>query len=217
MRSRRGSPAALHAADLPVRATPTVWVMEATSAAIVLGSTQAAATVDAASAAAAGLAVARRRSGGGAVLVRPGEVLWLDVVIPRGDARWDDDVVRSSAWLGALFVEVLAAVGLGGAVAHTGPLVRAPWSRLACFAALGPGEVSLEGRKVVGISQRRTREMARFQCALMVGGNPAELADHLVLPTAEAAGLRQHLASRAGVVRVTSATVLRTLRDLLPT
>lgn len=217
MRTRSGSPAALHAADLPVRATPTVWVMEATSAAIVLGSTQASPTVDAASAAAAGLAVARRRSGGGAVLVRPSELLWLDVVIPRGDARWDDDVVRSSAWLGALFIEVLAAVGFGGAVAHAGPLVRSPWSALACFAALGPGEVSLEGRKVVGISQRRTREQARFQCAVPLGGDPAELADHLVLPTEEVVALRRHLAARAGVVPVTSATVLRALRDLLTT
>ncbi|MEO8162896.1 MAG: hypothetical protein ABI590_03865, partial [Ilumatobacteraceae bacterium] len=32
------------------------------------------------------------------------------------------------------------------------------------FAGLGPGEVLTNGRKVVGISQRRTNQSARFQC-----------------------------------------------------
>ena len=41
-----------------------------------------------------------------------------------------------------------------------------------CFAAVGPGEVlrsesdSVAGKKVVGISQRRTKDAARFQCTL---------------------------------------------------
>jgi hypothetical protein len=36
-----------------------------------------------------------------------------------------------------------------------------------CFAGLGPGEVTRNGAKVVGISQRRTRHAARFQCAVL--------------------------------------------------
>jgi lipoate-protein ligase A len=43
-------------------------------------------------------------------------------------------------------------------------MVRTEWSELVCFAGLGPGEVTVGGRKVVGISQRRTRDAARFQC-----------------------------------------------------
>jgi lipoate-protein ligase A len=43
-------------------------------------------------------------------------------------------------------------------------MVRTEWSDLVCFAGLGPGEVTVDGLKVVGISQRRTRDAARFQC-----------------------------------------------------
>ena len=39
--------------------------------------------------------VVRRRSGGGAVLVGAGEQVWVEVWIPRDDALWDDDVIRS--------------------------------------------------------------------------------------------------------------------------
>jgi hypothetical protein len=40
-------------------------------------------------------------------------------------------------------------------------------SDVVCFAGLGPGEVTRYGAKVVGISQRRTRHAARFQCAVL--------------------------------------------------
>ena len=42
------------------------------------------------------------------------------------------------------------------------------WCPLVCFAGVGPGEVLAGGRKLVGISQRRTRAGARFQCAVHV-------------------------------------------------
>ena len=45
-----------------------------------------------------------------------------------------------------------------------------------CFAGVGPGEVLLDGRKVVGISQRRTRVGARFQCVVLRTWDPSELA-----------------------------------------
>ena len=41
-----------------------------------------------------------------------------------------------------------------------------------CFAGLGPGEVTVDGRKVVGISQRRTRAAARFQCVVLERWDP---------------------------------------------
>ena len=49
---------------------------------------------------------------------------------------------------------------------HRGGLERSSLSDLVCFGGLGPGEVTLHGQKVVGVSQRRTREMARFQCVV---------------------------------------------------
>ena len=40
-----------------------------------------------------------------------------------------------------------------------------------CFAGAGSGEVMVGERKVVGISQRRTRDAARFQCACVLHWN----------------------------------------------
>ena len=59
---------------------------------------------------------------------------------------------------------------------HKGPMRTDRWSRLVCFAGLGPGEVTVDGRKVVGISQRRTRAGARFQCAALRRWDPGALA-----------------------------------------
>lgn len=132
--------------------------------ALVLGSSQDASTVDVEFCRASGIDVVRRRSGGGGVYVHPTESLWVDVVIPRDDELWIDDIGRSMWWLGEAWSDSLASHGMGGLVVHNGALVANDWSRVLCFAGVGPGEVMAGSSKVVGISQRRTREMARFQC-----------------------------------------------------
>jgi lipoate-protein ligase A len=124
-----------------------------------------------------GIEVVRRRSGGGAVYVAPGGELWVDVVVPRGDDLWDDDVGRATYWLGDAWA---TAIG-DRAVVHRGAMVHHEWSALVCFAGLGPGEVTVDGRKVVGISQRRTREAARFQCVAYERWDPQPLVDLLHL------------------------------------
>lgn len=155
---------------------------DVTAPAVVLGSTQGDGVL---APGAGGVDVARRRSGGGAVLVEPGRVLWAEVVVPAGDPLWQADVGRAAWWLGDEWAATLAALGVGGAVVHRGGLVRAPWSAAVCFAGLGPGEVTVGGRKVVGISQRRTREGALFQCAVPLAWDPAALLAALALTPAE--------------------------------
>ena len=140
------------------------WVFAVQRPAVVLGSTQPEATVDAEACRSAGVEVARRRSGGGAVLLVPGEVVWIDLIVPAGDPLWLDDVGQSMWWVGEVWARALEACGFPGAAVHRGRPVPAAWSRLVCFAGLGAGEVTLGGRKVVGMSQRRTRSAARFQC-----------------------------------------------------
>lgn len=122
-----------------------------------LGSTQQEAVVDHDAARRAGTEVVRRRSGGGAVHLVPGAVTWVDVVIPATDPRWEADLGRSFAWLGAAWAEVLVGLGVEHVAVHEGPMRRTAWSDLVCFAGLGPGEVTVAGRKAVGLSQRRTR------------------------------------------------------------
>jgi lipoate-protein ligase A len=133
---------------------------------VVLGSTQPLSDIDERRAAAAGLSVVRRRSGGGAVLVEPGSVVWVDVGLARDDPLWQDDVAVSFLWLGDAWAGALGALGVRGASVHHGRLRPGPWSRTLCFAGLGPGEVTVGGRKLVGLSQRRQRDLAWFATAV---------------------------------------------------
>jgi lipoate---protein ligase len=172
---RRAPAAELHALELPAGGRH-VWLLEAVRPALVLGSTQPDTDADTSACAAAGVEVARRRSGGGAVLVGPGECVWVDVLVPRGDALWHDDVGRAGWWLGDAWAAAMAVVGVDGCRVHRGGMVPSEWSKVVCFAGLGPGEVvDAAGAKVVGISQRRTRAIARFQCAVPLRWEPARL------------------------------------------
>jgi lipoate-protein ligase A len=115
----------------------------------------------------AGLEVVRRRSGGGAVLLRPDAVVWIDLVLPRGAVP--DDIRASMEWAGERWRDALIAVGADEVgprdrlVVHRGGMVASPWSDLVCFAGVGPGEVLVDGHKLVGLSQRRTRHGVRVQ------------------------------------------------------
>jgi lipoate---protein ligase len=174
---------------------------------LVLGSSQRLEVVD--NATIGSIEVVRRRSGGGAVLLIPGEVVWLDVLIPTGDPLWSDDVSLASHWLGDVWV-----AALGGGEVHRGPLVRTLWSQLVCFAGLGPGEVTVEGRKLVGISQRRTRAGARFQCAVYARHDPSVLPGLLRLSLSDRAEATTALAT-VGTVPSASGLLSRFL-DALP-
>jgi lipoate---protein ligase len=154
---------------------PTVWVTQVRSTTLVLGSTQSTDIVDHDECRSAGVDVVRRRSGGGAVLLVPGDVLWIDVIQPVGHAAWDHDVVRSAWWLGDAWAGALADVGVVDASVHHGGIVATRLSPTVCFAGMGPGEVMIDGRKLVGISQRRTRTHARFQCAIHHVWRPASI------------------------------------------
>ncbi len=175
---------------------PAVWILEFDRPALVLGSTQPSIDAD--------IDVVRRRSGGGAVLLRPESVLWVDVVVPAGDPRWEADVGRAFWWLGEVWA---AAIGPGATV-HRGPLVRTPWSDRVCFAGLGPGEVTVAGRKVVGISQRRGRQGALLQCAGLVRWDYEDTARLLRVPP-------ENLAPVAAAIDIDRAALTHAFLDAL--
>ena len=204
------SAADFHARELPTPAQRAVWVCDATAAALVLGSAQPDRDVDREACAAAGVEVVRRHSGGGAVLVVPGEVLWVDLVLPAGDPLWHDDVGSAVHWVGDAWAAALRDLGVTAAV-HRGGLVRAPWSPQVCFAGLGPGEVTVDGRKVVGISQRRTRVAARFQCAALLRWEPGAIVRLLALPPSAV----RDLLVAAAAVAVDPTTLLDAFRHRL--
>ena len=132
-----GSAGVLHDREIPSPLTRTIWIFTPERPAVVLGSTQSVEIVDPDAARSLGAEVVRRRSGGGAVWLEPGGTSWVDVLLPRDDPLWDDDVGRAVHWLGAAWA---GAVG-SPAVVHHGGMVCTALSGRVCFAGLGPGEV----------------------------------------------------------------------------
>ena len=120
-----------------------------------------------------GVEIVKRRSGGGIVFLAPDSTIWIDVEIPREHSLWLNDVGESSLWLGEVFEKELAELAHINLELHRGAMIKTVWSSLICFAGRGPGEVfTQDGRKVVGVSQRRTRDWARFQCAISLQWKP---------------------------------------------
>ncbi|MDP1793031.1 MAG: hypothetical protein Q8K63_02740 [Acidimicrobiales bacterium] len=180
-----GGAAALHAR--PIRPANGVNELLATRPAIVLGRAQKVDDQMVARAGAVGFDVARRVSGGTAVVVGPGECLWVDVVVARDAPGWNDDIGKAGCWLGDQWVAALATAGVEGCTVHRTGMLKLPGSDSVCFAGIGPGEVlRADGAKLVGISQRRTRDWALFQCAIPLRWDPEALITALG-PSAETA------------------------------
>jgi lipoate-protein ligase A len=124
------------------RVVRSVLVMEPLDRALVLGSSQPLDVADLSACRRERVSVVRRRSGGGAVLVEPGAQLWVDIVVPAGDALWEADVAKAAWWVGEVWAEALKRVGLSGLAVWKGPYIRRPSSDFSCFATLAAGEVT---------------------------------------------------------------------------
>lgn len=156
-----------------------LWVpVQGSTPTLVLGSSQRASDIDEVALGAAGISLATRRSGGGAVLVGDDDLIWFDVVIPVDDPLWQSDVGRSFDWLGLACQRAMSLLGVEAEL-HTGRLVTNEWSRRICFASLGPGELTVDGKKLVGMSQRRTRRASRIQVAILRRWDGAQHASFL--------------------------------------
>lgn len=178
---RRDTPGALHGDPPDPSGAPLACVCIPTARSVVIGSAQPASDFDAARLAAGQVELVRRRSGGGAVLVVPGSQVWLDVFVPGGDPLADSDVGKSFHWLGDAYAAAIAAV-LGtspdkaGVEVNRGPRQTTAWSRTLCYAGLGAGEVTVAGRKVVGMSQRRERSGAWIHSMALLSDHADDLA-----------------------------------------
>lgn len=210
---------ALHGTAIPEAVSREVWFMVPTAPALVLGSSQSNDEVDSGAMRDAGLELAKRRSGGGAVLVDASS-LWVDLFIGRDDPLWDDDVGRAFGWVGELWLRTLRRLAnetqappfdAGELQVHQGVLERNEWNRRVCFASVGPGEVTLGGRKVVGISQRRTREACRFQCSVLLEDRQRLVPSLLALSADERTAARGQVEASATGLGVSAVTVRRVL------
>ena len=134
-----------------------------TASAIVLGSTQSPAEIDDQRRLVRGLELVKRRSGGGAVVVTPAAQVWLDLFVPRDDPIYEDDVARAAYFVADLWASVLVSKAVSEAsVDPIRAFAPTRFSRSGLLFRLGPGEVTVGGNKVVGVSQRRDRSGAWF-------------------------------------------------------
>jgi lipoate-protein ligase A len=178
-----GSCEEFHQRSFPGRNDCVISLFTPVQPAIILGSTQDRTLINEQACLVNGVEIVKRRSGGGIVFLAQDSTIWIDVEIPREHSLWLNDVGESSLWLGEVFKKELAELAHINLELHRGSMIKTTWSSLICFAGRGPGEVfTQDGRKVVGISQRRTRDWARFQCVISLQWKPELLLNLLNEP-----------------------------------
>jgi lipoate-protein ligase A len=143
-------------------------------------------------------------------------VLWVDVLLPAGDPLWDDDVARAALWLGQAWADALVRLGVGNATVWNEQMLTNEWSSRVCFAGVAPGEVLLNGKKAVGVSQRRTRHAALFQTAVLLEWQPADLIRLLALDPESRRRAAAELAFAAVAVPAPPADLLDAFLAALP-
>lgn len=129
--------------------------------------------------------------------LEPGNHLWMDAWIPRDDPLWSYDVSVAAEWVGRWWVQALSAPRGGPTAAtfsiHAGRSLAGRLGELVCFAGRGPGEVFQGDRKVVGLSQWRSRGGALFSSCAYASWDPGPLLDLLDLGEGERVELAAEL------------------------
>ena len=207
-----GTASDFHSKDLP--AERALWLCLAEKPALILGSTQDESDVRVDVAVGSGIEIVRRRSGGGAVYVAPDESVWMDITISREDPLWQDDVSASMLWLGDVFVQALQP--WVHAETFRGTFHNGHIGRTVCFASAAPGEVFVGDNKLVGISQRRNREGARFQCVVYRQWNPLVWSSLLASVDVQEHVRNMRVATIAAPARDIADAVMAALATLTP-
>ena len=135
---------------------------------LILGSSQSRESVDLNQCAKWRVDVINRRTGGGSIFLTPTNLLWVDFIITRGDVLWDDDIHRSSLWVANTWKVALEALISTPLTIASQVSQKSDLEKSFCFAGTSIGELVFESRKLVGISQRRTRDKCIFSTGIYV-------------------------------------------------
>jgi len=205
-------PALFDVGAIRSRTTPTVGVLVHDATLVVLGSTQRIEDLDPVALARDHVAVRRRRSGGGAVLLRPDDC-WVELWLPAS-ARFEGANVHSTAHrVGEWWSVALDRLGVHCDV-HRGGMQHRAAGAIACFAGLGPGELTIDGHKLVGLSQWRAREGA-IVSSVIPSSPPSELNGYLATGVAPVAGLADASCLHELLRGVSSASVAAAFTSVL--
>jgi lipoyl(octanoyl) transferase len=159
---------------------PTLRFYEWGSPWVSLGSGQQSSDLDRSRIEAKGWGVLRRTSGGTAVL-HQGQ-LGYALVLPTTHRLWQGDLVESYERLAEPLRLALDRLGIESEPASATMRAEAKMNALTlaeriCFAALGPFELMVDGRKVVGNSQIRRRRASTQHGVIQLVGGQSELAE----------------------------------------
>jgi lipoate-protein ligase A len=140
----------------------------------------------------------RRRGGGGVVMLQPDDV-WIDWWLPADDTRWSSDVYVTSNRVGEWWRHALAARLESEVHVHQGALEGDRAWRVACFAGRGPGEIFVDERKAVGVTQWRVREGVFVSSVLHAHSSRALLDLLFTVPDGLANALQHHTHDTLGI------------------
>jgi lipoate-protein ligase A len=98
---------------------------------------------------------------------------------------------------------------------HDGPMQTTQWSRQICFAGLGPGECLVDGKKVLGISQKRTRAGASFQCSVFTQFEARETVNLLSMDEDRRRQAAEFLNETVGTVQSSAIDIERAFQKTL--
>lgn len=188
---------------------PLLYWQIAEPEAMVIGIGQKLSDVDVAACQAAGLAIYRRAAGGTAVLAGP-DLLALDILLPPGHPLAGQDIVEAYHWFGDLWAKTLQSFGLSAhivspAEAHA-PRTRSFLAqaerqeqlvRESCYGAVSPYEITIQGRKVIGLDQVRRKVGFLFQGGLLLRWDAERIASLLTASPEERPLLAEGLRARA--------------------
>lgn len=163
-----------------------IYFMDVVRPALVLGSSQRRILESTDLDAKSPFEVCVRDSGGGAVLLEPESQLWVGVYVRPDDPLVQLEISKSFDWLADASLAALGQLGIDIAQKFDGVPVWTPLSRALCFGGISHGELSIEGRKMVGISQRRSKDWVIFHLAVLIRDHQQDvlelLAAHYQLP-----------------------------------
>jgi lipoate-protein ligase A len=188
---------------------PVLYWQIAEPEAMVVGIGQKLSDVDMDACQAAGLAIYRRAAGGTAVLAGP-DLLSLDVILPPGHPLAGQDIVEAYCWFGDLWAKTLQRFGLSAHLVSPAE-AHAPRSRRflaqaerqeqlvreSCYGAISPYEITIQGRKVIGLDQVRRRIGFLFQGGLLLRWDAERIASLLAALPEERPLLAEGLRARA--------------------
>ena len=173
--TKYSEPALAHEANLEEWQKPTIWIIEPKDTCLVLGKSQRGrAFLNLSYLEEQNINLTVRQSGGGAVLVSPEDMLWVDIFIPQRSKFWIPDIAKASIGIGKIWHDALKRLDLECSLFDQ-KFSRSEASDLICFISRAAGELFVGNRKILGISQRRSKFGTRFQCALIINWKPEQM------------------------------------------